>query len=261
MITAGVDAGSRMIKVALWDSGSRRVLAMGLIDQGVRQSALARKAFADTLARAGVAASRVKGVVATGYGRDNVTFADRTVTEITCHATSVLAAHPGVRTVVDIGGQDSKVIRLDADGRMRDFVMNDRCAAGTGRFLEVVAQRLGVGLEAFGPLAAKSRVAVAITSMCVVFAETEIVGLLAQRTKPADIAAGVQASVCTRVAAMAGRQVAGPVVLTGGVALVPGMRERLSKALGMKVAVALHPQFSGALGAAMLAAGNGDFAG
>jgi (R)-2-hydroxyacyl-CoA dehydratese activating ATPase len=253
MITAGVDAGSRMIKAVIWDARNRRLLGTAAADQGVDQGTLARRVYESALAEAGLPASKVEGVIATGYGRDNVAFARSTVTEITCHARSVRENHPGVRTVVDIGGQDSKVIRLDADGKVRDFVMNDRCAAGTGRFLEVVAQRLGVAVEALGPLAGRSRSPVAIASMCVVFAETEIIGLLAQRAKPADIAAGVQVSICTRVAAMAGNKALEPVVMTGGVALIPGMKERLAEILGVKIRVALNPRFTGAWGAAMLA--------
>jgi predicted CoA-substrate-specific enzyme activase len=131
--------------------------------------------------------------------------------------------------------------------------MNDRCAAGTGRFLEVVAERLGVELEDLGEMAGKSGEAAAISSMCVVFAETEIIGLLASGILPEDIVAGVQSAVAKRVAALAGRNIEGPVVFTGGVALIPGMKDALSNALGKSVTLALKPQFTGALGAALLA--------
>jgi len=183
-----------------------------------------------------------------------VTFADTTITEITCHACGVHHGRPDARTIVDIGGQDSKVLRLDDGGKVRDFVMNDRCAAGTGRFLEVLATRLEVQLGDLGKLARRAKNPAAISSMCVVFAETEIIGLLASGENPANIVAGVQGSMATRIASMAGRCVPGPVLFTGGVALVPGMAKALEAALGCSVQVARQPQVTGALGAALLAA-------
>jgi predicted CoA-substrate-specific enzyme activase len=194
-------------------------------------------------------------VVATGYGRKLIGLATETVTEITCQARGVRRRLPEARTVIDVGGQDSKLLRLSAAGRVDEFVMNDRCAAGTGRFLEVLATRLGVRLQALGELAAGSRAPAVISSMCVVFAETEIVGLLASRAAPADIVAGVQASLAARIVTMVGRHAAAPIVFTGGVALVPGMDAALQAALGKPVTIAPDPQMTGALGAAILAAG------
>jgi predicted CoA-substrate-specific enzyme activase len=253
MIYAGIDAGSRAIQVVLVDGKTLRVAGAGVTDQGIRQGALAGALLDGVLRKAGVARRAVGRIVATGYGRDALTFADTAVTEITCHACGVHRDQPSARTVIDIGGQDSKVLRLDGDGKVRDFVMNDRCAAGTGRFVEVVAARLGVGLGDLGKLAGRSKRPAAISSMCVVFAETEIIGLLTAGEKPANIAAGVLASLATRIAAMAGRNAAEPVVFTGGVALVPGMAQALEAALGHRVRVARRPQFTGALGAALLA--------
>jgi predicted CoA-substrate-specific enzyme activase len=157
-------------------------------------------------------------------------------------------------TVIDIGGEDSKLIRLDMTGKVRDFAMNDRCAAGTGRFLEIVARRLGVDIRSLGKLAAKSRSPAPISSMCVVFAETEIIGLLASGTKREDIIAGVQTAIASRVTTLAGRNVDLPIVFTGGVALVCGMDTALKSALGQTVTVSPDPQMTGALGAAILAA-------
>jgi predicted CoA-substrate-specific enzyme activase len=156
-------------------------------------------------------------------------------------------------TVIDIGGQDSKLVRLDRNGRVRDFAMNDRCAAGTGRFLEVVADRLGLSLGDLGPTAAKSGRPAAISSMCVVFAETEIIGLLAGGRAREDIVAGVQTALASRIVALAGRKVEAPIVFTGGVARVSGMEAALQTALGQPVAIAPEPQMTGALGAALLA--------
>jgi predicted CoA-substrate-specific enzyme activase len=192
--------------------------------------------------------------VATGYGRKLITDAERAITEITCQAWGVRHRSPQARTIIDIGGQDSKLLRLRDDGAVDDFVMNDRCAAGTGRFLEVVAAQLGLRLKVMGDLASGGDGPAAISSMCVVFAETEIVGLLASGITRESIAAGVQQAIAKRVAAMAGRNVASPVVFTGGVALIPGMDAALERTLGLPVAIAPDPQSTAALGAAILAA-------
>ncbi|UCC96676.1 MAG: 2-hydroxyglutaryl-CoA dehydratase [Phycisphaerales bacterium] len=253
MICAGIDAGSRAIKVVLIDAESHEIVGEGLADQGVEQDKLASQLFKAVLKRNGANGSDVGAIVATGYGRSAVSIADTTVTEITCHAVGVHRLVPKARTVIDIGGQDSKLLRLDASGRVRDFVMNDRCAAGTGRFLEVTAKRLGVELDALGPLAAGSQHPAAISSMCVVFAETEITGLLASGTAREDIVAGVEAAIAARIAGMAGRSVEPPVIFTGGVAMVSGMTAALQAALKQTVDVAPAPQMTGALGAAILA--------
>jgi predicted CoA-substrate-specific enzyme activase len=254
MICAGIDAGSRTIKVVLVEAAGFEVLAAGAVDQGVEQDALAMGLLDRLAAESGIRRGRLRAVVATGYGRKLIDAAHETITEITCQAWGVRHRMPEVRTIIDIGGQDSKLVRLGADGTVSDFVMNDRCAAGTGRFLEVVATRLGVKLAELGRLAAASRLPAVISSMCVVFAETEIIGLLAAGSTPREIAAGVQASIAARVAAMAGSHATEPVVFTGGVAMVPGMDAALAKALGKPLAVAPDPQMTGALGAALLAA-------
>ncbi len=254
MICAGIDAGSRCIKVVLFDTRAECVVRAGCADQGVQQRALAQTLYHDLLRDAGLDESAVHAVVATGYGRARIDFADTTITEITCHARGVRHHLPDVRTIVEIGGQDSKLVRLNGTGDVRDFVMNDRCAAGTGRFIEVVAERLGVTLEDMGALAGQSQAPARISSTCVVFAETEIVGLLASGAAPSDIVAGVLCAISNRVGAMAGRAVDAPVAFTGGVAMIPGMRGVLEKTLGTPVLVPAEPQMTGALGAALLAA-------
>jgi len=251
MITAGIDAGSRTIKVVLWDSDKSEVVNSGAVDQGVEQRRLARELLERLLG--GLGRSQIARTVATGYGRNLIDFADAQITEITCHAAGVAHVAPSTRTIIEIGGQDNKIIRLDEMGTVRDFDMNDRCAAGTGRFLEVVATRLGVPLGELGSLVRQSRCPTPISSMCAVFAETEIVGLLAAGRLPADIVAGVQAAISLRVSAMAGRNLACPICFTGGGALVPGMAEALQAALGHPVRLAPEPLFTGALGAALLA--------
>ena len=278
MIYAGIDAGSRTIKIVLIDADpapiapvSRaytlrsgkppvvgqlvwgKVIAKGLADQGVEQDKLTSELFENVLKNNGINKKDVAKIVATGYGRNAVSIADTTITEITCHAVGVRRLVPDAMTVIDIGGQDSKLMRLDRNGKVRDFAMNDRCAAGTGRFLEVVAQRLGVEIDSLGRMAAKSRSPAAISSMCVVFAETEITGLLAEGKAREDIVAGVQAAIANRIIAMAGRNIELPIIFTGGVAMVSGMDAALQSALGQTVTVSPDPQMTGALGAAILA--------
>jgi len=251
-IYAGIDAGSRTIKIVLMDA-DRRVVASSLRDQGVEVVALTEELLDELLERAGLERSDLKRTVATGYARGAITSADTTITEITCHAAGVLRQAPHTRTIVEIGGQDSKVIHLDDSGHVRDFAMNDRCAAGTGRFLEMVADKLEVPLDALGELAAGSTSPSAISSMCVVFAETEIIGLLAAGEQRANLVAGVQRAIISRVAAMIGANARRPIIFTGGVAMVPGMDRALADSLNAEVQVAEAPQMTGALGAAILA--------
>jgi predicted CoA-substrate-specific enzyme activase len=186
-----------------------------------------------------------------------VGLADTTITEITCHGAGVHRLCPQARTVIEIGGQDSKLMRLDAGGMVRDFAMNDRCAAGTGRFLEMVAEKLSCPMGDLGRLAREGRQPAAISSMCAVFAETEIIGLLASGCRAADIVAGVQNAIASRIAAMAGGNVQPPVVFTGGVARIDGMAAALAGVLNVPVTVCPTPEFTGALGAALLAARQG----
>lgn len=253
MIYAGIDAGSRAIKIILLDAADKKVLAQGAMNQGVEQDKLSIELFNSLLKASGIKGKDVKKTVATGYGRNIIRIADTTITEITCQAAGVHHLVPDVKTIIDIGGQDSKLLRLDDSGKVRDFAMNDRCAAGTGRFLEVVAERLGIRLESLGQMAAKSKKLAVISSMCVVFAETEIIGLLATGETRENIVAGVQASMSTRIRAMAGSKLDLPIVFTGGVAKVPGMEKALKAALGQRITVSPYPQMTCALGAALLA--------
>jgi predicted CoA-substrate-specific enzyme activase len=251
MICAGIDAGSRSIKALLFDTAREEILASALVSQGVEQERLATELFHQLLRETGLARSAVAGVVATGYGRNAIRFADTTITEITCHARGVRRLAPDARTIVEIGGQDSKVISLEEGGRVRDFAMNDRCAAGTGRFLEMVAERLDMDWVKLAELARQSKNPSLVSSTCVVFAETEIIGLLAQGQPLPDVVAGVQNAIASRVAALAGRFIAPPVYFTGGVALLAGMARALEQALACPVRLAPRPQFTGALGAAL----------
>lgn len=254
MICAGIDAGSRAIKLVLIDSRSLEIVASSIADQGVDGDRLSEQLFDRLLEENGFTRKNVLRTVATGYARDMIEAADATVTEITCHARGVHRLVPEGRTIIEIGGQDSKLLRLDDSGSLYDFVMNDRCAAGTGRFLEVVANRFGVEIRRLGEMASKSTSPAPISSMCVVFAETEIIGLLATGASPDDIVAGVQNSISSRLVAMAGRKIASPVVFTGGVAMIGGMDTALAAALRCPITVAPQPQLTGALGAAIIAA-------
>lgn len=253
MLCVGIDAGSRAIKIVLMECADLRVIASGTVDQGVNHNNLAIILLDQLLESDGFCRDDMLRVVATGYARHGVSAAHTTITEITCHACGVHHLVPEAMTVIEIGGQDSKFLRLNRGGAVYDFSMNDRCAAGTGRYLEVVADRLGVPLQELGEMADRSQKPAAISSMCAVFAETEIIGLLASGAAPEDIAAGVQASVASRVVAMAGRNVTEPVIFTGGVALIAGMDRALESALDRPIMVAPDPQMTGALGAAILA--------
>ena len=253
MITAGIDSGSRAVKTVIYNNETGKILASAVKDQGVEQSKIAENVLAEALNKAGISRDHIHKIIATGYGRNGIDFADSRITEITCHAKGVSTLNPGVRTIIDIGGQDSKVIHLDEKSHVFDFVMNDRCAAGTGRFMEIVIDRLECSMSQVRALVEKSRNPATISSMCVVFAETEIIGLLAAGTLPEDILAGVQSSIATRLSSMAGRFFKSPLVFTGGMALVDGMKEALEKALGTQISTSDTPQFTGALGAAVIA--------
>jgi len=246
-VYVGIDAGSRATKLVAVDTAGA-VIHHAVVDQSVHPADTAKELF-----DAACGTVTVGRCIATGYARNTLTFADRAVTEITCHAKGCTSLYPAAEAVFEIGGQDSKFIRL-RQGRVHDFVMNDRCAAGTGRFLEVVAVRLGLSLTALQD-AGENTPPVSISSMCVVFAETEVIGLLAAGMPPAAIMRGVQRAIATRVAAMAGdrKLLQGGIVFTGGVAQVRGMRDALEQVLGRPLLIPDLPQYTGALGAALIA--------
>ena len=252
-IYAGIDAGSRAVKIALWDADKQEIVTTGIEDQGIDQEGRAGKLLERLLSRVNLSREKIGKIIATGYGRNLIGFADSIITEISCHARGVRHFIPDAGTIIDIGGQDSKVIHVDEKGNVRDFALNDRCAAGTGSFLEMVARRLEKDLKKLGELALESKKPAPISNMCVVFAETEIIGLLARAVSPPDIAAGVQASIASRIEILAGRAVRPPVIFTGGVALIPGMSQALEAALKVPVRIPPNPQLTGALGAALLA--------
>jgi predicted CoA-substrate-specific enzyme activase len=206
------------------------------------------------LEKAGVVRGEIRRVVATGFGRNYCERADEVVSEIRCHAAGVVSLFPGAHTVIEIGGQDSKMIRLNGNGRVEEFLMNDRCAAGTGRFIEAVARTLGVSVEETGAMAIAADDVCEINSMCAVFAETEIVGLLHRGVSPGAILRGVFLSIARRTRGMVGRPgLDGEVAFTGGVARNSGVVQAIREMMGREVLVPEEPEFTGARGAAILA--------
>jgi (R)-2-hydroxyacyl-CoA dehydratese activating ATPase len=254
MITVGIDIGSITAKGALWQDGS--ILATQVVFTGYHSGAAGRKVFEALLTATGIAEAAIDRIVATGYGRNNVDFAHKTVTEITCHGAGAHFLDPAVRTVIDIGGQDSKAIGLDETGKVREFMMNDKCAAGTGRFLEVMARALEVDLEAFGEMSLKAENPAKISSLCTVFAESEVISLISRGEPRENIMAGIHEAVATRVSAMARRVgVVAPVMMTGGVARNIGVVRALETKLETAIIVSASAQENGAIGAAIIAAG------
>jgi predicted CoA-substrate-specific enzyme activase len=256
MIYAGIDIGSLSTDVVLLDA-DRLVLGASVTPTGASTRKAAREALDAALGRAGAAREDIVCTVATGYGREIVETADLRVTEITCHARGARHLFPGALTVLDIGGQDSKVIRLSRDGKVADFAMNDKCAAGTGRFLEVMARTLEMDLEQMGARSLLASRSLPISSTCTVFAESEVISLIASGAAPDDIAWGVHLAISERIAALAERiGIVTPAVMTGGVAKNPAARKALEDRFRTRFLVPEDPQLAGALGAALLALEN-----
>ncbi|MBN1857222.1 MAG: 2-hydroxyglutaryl-CoA dehydratase [Dehalococcoidia bacterium] len=251
MYFAGVDIGSTMTKVVIVDEVGK-VCSRVVGPTGAEHRRLANRVMEEALEEAGVPFDKIEYVVATGYGRFNVPFADREITELTCHARGIASLFPGVRTAIDIGGQDAKGLKI-SNGKLVDFVMNDKCAAGTGRFLEVMAETFGVRFEDLGEMSLRSSRVVGISSTCTVFAQQEVVARLSEGTSVEDILAGVNDSIAERTINMVRRlEVEPDVVFTGGVALNAGVVKAIEKKLGYKVFVPEQPLLTGALGAALL---------
>jgi (R)-2-hydroxyacyl-CoA dehydratese activating ATPase len=251
--TAGVDVGSTQTKAVIIDE-SRRVVGRALLDMETSMVTVAQDAFKAALEQAGIAESDVVYVTGTGYGRYKVTFGHEQVTEIGCHARGAITLFPGTRTVIDIGGQDTKAIRVAVDGRVEDFTMNDKCAAGTGRFFGAASYALEMPLSDLGPLALKATNPVRITTTCTVFAETEIISHLAKGILPEDVLMGVHQAIASRCASLARRVgIESEVTFTGGVSRNAAMVGLLERELGVPLNVSSDAHFCGALGAALFA--------
>jgi len=252
MYAVGIDIGSTSGEAVILDGDD--ILAWSIVDTGYNSRQAAELALDEALARSTVSRGGVGPVVATGYGRIAVEFANHQVTEISCYARGIHHLLPEVRTVVDIGGQDSKVVAVGPGGTPLDFAMNDKCAAGTGRFLEVTARALQLELSELGACALQARHQVAISSTCTVFAESEVITMVAEGVAREDIVAGLCRSISRRVGAMARRVgVERPVAFAGGVAMNVGVVRALEEALGERLVVPEKPQIVGALGAALIA--------
>ncbi|MCK4331892.1 MAG: 2-hydroxyglutaryl-CoA dehydratase [Dehalococcoidia bacterium] len=252
MYFAGVDIGSTMTKIVLMDTNGKMLSAIKG-PTGPEHRQLANEVMKMALEQAGLQLEDISYVVATGYGRLNVPFADRQITELTCHARGVSSLFPNVRTAIDIGGQDAKCMKI-SNGKLLNFAMNDKCAAGTGRFLEVIAATLGIKLEDLGDISLKSAKKVEISNLCTIFAQQEIVARLSEGEKPEDIIAGLHDALASRVAALARRLKIEPdVVLTGGVAKNVGIVRAMKENLGCELLIPEDPLLTGAMGAAILA--------
>jgi predicted CoA-substrate-specific enzyme activase len=252
VIVAGVDIGSLTAKAVILQG--TEILGYSIFPTGSDVTTVAEHALAAALGNAGLNPDHLAAVVATGYGRARVPLASKSVTEITCDAKGAHHLFPGTRMIIDIGGQDSKAISLDQQGRVVDFAMNDKCAAGTGRFLEVMAQALEIELSELGAVSLKHKKQVVISSMCTVFAESEVISLIAEGYAKEDILNGLHQAIAGRVSAMAqSLRVENMVTLCGGVAKNVGVKKALEQSLKVKVKVPPEPQIIAALGAAIYA--------
>jgi predicted CoA-substrate-specific enzyme activase len=252
-IVAGIDAGSTSVNAVIMDA-QRNVLSSSVVKTGSKSGLGAQNALDTALEAAKIGRDDISYTVSTGYGREVVSFGNETVTEITCHARGARFLDPTVRTIIDIGGQDSKVIRLGENGEVKEFVMNDKCAAGTGKFLELMAKTLELDIDQLGELAEKSNEQVFISSMCTVFAESEVISLIAQNKETPDIIKGLCQSVATRTAALVSRLgKEEKIIMTGGVAKNKGVVKSLCEKLQTSIYVPPEPQIVGAIGAALIA--------
>lgn len=250
---AGVDVGSTQTKAVILDE-DRVVVGRALLDMETSMATVAQDAFRAALEEAGIEESKVAYVAGTGYGRYKVTFGREQVTEISCHARGAVTLFPKTRTVIDIGGQDTKAIRVGPDGRVEDFMMNDKCAAGTGRFLGAASYALEMALSDLGPLALTATQPVRITTTCTVFAESEIISHLAKGHLPEDVLMGVHRAIASRTAALARRVgIESEVTFTGGVSRNSAMIQLLQDELHAPLNVSSEAHFCGALGAALFA--------
>lgn len=252
---AGIDSGSTSTDVVILDSAGRIKSTM-IIPTGGGAMMSAEKSLDMALEKAGIRKEDVVRIVTTGYGREYIEGGDDSITEITCHAKGAHYLNPNVRTVIDIGGQDIKAISIDKAGAVKNFLMNDKCAAGTGRFLEMMARTLGLSLEEMSTMGLAWKENVVISSMCTVFAESEVVSLVAQNKALPDIIHGLNVSVASKVGALAarlGEDNPGEYMMTGGVARNEGIIRALEEKLGAKLYICDEAQLCGALGAALFA--------
>ena len=249
----GLDSGSTSTNAVVMNEACK-IVASVVIRTGAKAGASAERAYREVLERAGITPDQVACTIATGYGRVSIPFADENVTEISCHGRGAHYFNPDVRTILDIGGQDSKAIHVNAAGEVTDFAMNDKCAAGTGRFLEMIARSLEISLDELGPAALESKKRLEIANMCSVFAESEVISLIANNEEKPDIAAGVCRAVAGKAYSLMRRVgLEGAYMMTGGVAQNPGVVRAVEELIGEKLFICEDPEIVGATGAALLA--------
>jgi predicted CoA-substrate-specific enzyme activase len=259
MIVAGIDVGSLTGKTvvlrAAQQFGMDEILASSIVPTTVKPERTAMNAFNQAIERANISNTEIDYSVGTGYGRVKIPFANKNISEISCHGRGAHYLLPSVHTIIDIGGQDSKVIRVNEEGKLIDFTMNDKCAAGTGRFIEVMARTLETTLDNMGPLALKSLHPKMITAQCSVFAETEVVSLIADGVPVEDIVAGLTDSIASRIVSLVNRIGLKPdLTITGGVAKNIGVVKSIEAKLNLQIKpIPIDPQIIGALGAALFA--------
>lgn len=253
MICAGCDVGSLTAKAVILKEGE--IIAKEIIRASARPEESALRVMQAACSNAGIDMSDIVFCTGTGYGRKHISFVNSVESEIACHARGAFFQYPGTRTIIDIGGQDAKAIRIDEKGEVIRYVYNDKCASGTGRFLEIIADSLDVPLDEMGALSEKSTEKLTISNQCVVFAETEIISLVNEGREIADIISALHQAVANRAASLArGIGVETDAVMTGGVAKNSGMFAALGRALGIELKAVADPQINGALGAALIAA-------
>ncbi|MFW9823286.1 MAG: acyl-CoA dehydratase activase [Candidatus Thorarchaeota archaeon] len=253
MIVAGCDVGSLTGKAVILENSE--ILSYSIVPTTPKPERTARDAMDAALYKVNLSLEKIDYIVGTGYGRVKIPFANSELSELSCHGKGAHSLIPSIRTIIDVGGQDCKVIKVDKNGKILDFAMNDKCAAGTGRFLEVMGRTLELKLEELGPISLKSKNQAKITAQCSVFAETEVVSLMADGVEVSDIVAGIHDAIASRIMSLVYRVgLEEDLTITGGVAKNVGVVTYLEKRLGVKSKeLAVDPQLIGALGAALTA--------
>lgn len=253
MYVLGIDSGSTSTNAVLLDD-KKNIRAFAVVRTGAKSNDSADRILEEVLQKVGIAKEDLSCICSTGYGRVSIPFADTNVTEISCHGKGAQFLNPAVRTILDIGGQDSKAIKLNEVGEVVDFVMNDKCAAGTGRFLEMMARTLEISIDELGPISLGWKEDIDISSMCSVFAESEVISLIAQNKETADIAHGLHKAIAGKSISLLKRVgIESAIMMTGGVAKNVGVVKTLEERLGEKLFIYEEPEIIGALGAALFA--------
>ncbi len=253
-ITVGIDSGSRTTKIVFWDGQQNRILFSDINVTGINPSETANILYQKGLTFLNLKSSEIERIFSTGYGRNIVKFSEKKISEISCHARGIFSQFPNARTIIDIGGQDSKVISISEKGKVLDFAMNDKCAAGTGRFLEVAANILETTVDELGKLSEQASEDIEINSTCVVFAESEIIGLISTGISIPNIINAVHISIAKRIRNLISAINVVPIlVFTGGVAKNSGMLTAIEKLMKIKIETPQDSSLTGAIGAAIFA--------